>query len=119
MSFKQVLEKMSHRLEDVLGAVVIGDDGIIVERYVVEDQFDAELTSVEYVGGCRDIKRASESLESGEVEEVDIITEKMRMLLRSISPGYFIILMMGPGGSIGRGRYELKKASYELAPEFL
>ena len=119
MSFKEVLEKMSHRIDGVLGAVVIGEDGIIAERYVVDAAFDMELASVEYVGGCRDIKRASESLESGEVEEVDIITEKTRMLLRNISPGYFIILMMGPGGSIGKGRYELKKASYELAPEFL
>ncbi len=119
MSFKQVLEKMSNRLEGVLGAVVIGEDGIIVERHVVDSGFDAELASVEYVGGCRDIKRASESLESGEVEEVDIVTEKTRMLLRSISPGYFIILMLASGASIGKGRYELKKASYELAPEFL
>ena len=58
-------------------------------------------------------------LESGEVEELTVVTEKNSMLLRNVSPGYFIILMMGPGGSLGKGRYELKKASYELAPEFL
>ena len=119
MSFKEVLEKMGSRLDGVLGAVVIGDDGIIVERHVADPAFDAELAGVEYVGSCKDIRRATESLESGEVEEVSVVTEKTRILLRNISPGYYLILIMGPGGSLGKGRYELMKASYELAPEFL
>lgn len=119
MSFKSVLEQVGRRLDGVLGAVVIGEDGIIVERYIADPGFDTELASVEYVGGCKEIRRATESLESGDVEELAVVTEKNRMLLRNLSPGYFIILMMGPGGSLGKGRYELKKAAYELAAEFL
>jgi predicted regulator of Ras-like GTPase activity (Roadblock/LC7/MglB family) len=119
VSFKSVLEKMVRRLGGVLGAVVIGEDGIIVERHVVDPNFDTELAGVEYVGSCKDIRRATESLESGEVQEVAVVTEKTRMVLRSISPGYYIILVMSPEGSLGRGRFELKKASYDLAPEFL
>jgi predicted regulator of Ras-like GTPase activity (Roadblock/LC7/MglB family) len=71
------------------------------------------------VAGCRDLKRASESLEAGALEEVSIVSEKTIALLRTVSPGYFIILLMRPGQSLGRGRYEIKRASYELAPEFL
>ena len=119
MSFKSVLERMGRRLDGVLGAVVIGEDGIIVERYSADTAFDTELASVEYVGGSKDLMRAAASLESGEVEELSVVTEKNRVLLRNVSPGYFIILMMNPKGSLGKGRYELKKASYELAPEFL
>jgi len=119
MSFKGVLERVSRRLDGVLGAVVIGEDGIIVERHAVDPGFDTELAGVEYVGSCKDIRRATESLESGEVQEVAVVTEKTRMVLRNISPGYYIIIVMGPGGSLGRGRFELKKASYDLASEFL
>jgi len=110
---------MSRHLDGTLGAVVIGEDGIIVERHVADEGFDAELASVEYVGGCRDVRRAVEALEAGDLEEISVVTEKNKMLLRSVSPGYYLVLVMGVGGSIGRGRYELKKASYELAPEFL
>ena len=118
MSFKEVLNKVGS-LKGVRGAVVIGDDGIIVERNSVDPGFDTELASVEYVGSCRDIRRATEALESGELEEVAVLTEKYKLLLRTISPGYFLVLILGPEGSLGRGRFELKKASYELAPEFL
>lgn len=119
MSFKDVLDNVGRSFEGILGAVVIAEDGIIVERYTGDPAFDVELASVEYVGGCRDIRKAMESLESGDVEEVAVVTERHRMLLRTISPGYFLVLMLGPGASLGRGRYELKKASYALAPEFL
>ena len=119
MSFKSVLENIGGRLDGLLGTVVIGDDGIIVERNIVDPAFDTELASVEYIGGCKDISRAMESIEAGEIEEVAVVTEKNKMLLRGISPGYFIVLILAPGGSLGRGRYELKRASYELAPEFL
>lgn len=119
MSFKKVLEGMCRRTDGTLGAVVIGEDGIIVERHSTDEAYDTELASVEYVGSCRDIKRAMEALEAGDVEEVSVVTEKNRMLLRIVSPGYYIVLVLGAGGLIGRGRYELKKASYELAPEFI
>lgn len=119
MSFKNVLERMCRRLDGALGAVVIGEDGILVERHTADEAFDTELASVEYVGSCRDIRRAMDALEAGEVEEVSVTTEKNKMLLRSVSPGYFLILILGAGGLMGRGRYELKKASYELAPEFI
>ena len=119
MSFKSVLADVGRRIEGVLGVAVIGDDGIIVERCATDPDFDSELASLEYVASCRELKRASESLDSGALEEVTIVTEKTAALLRTISPGYFIILLMRPGQSLGRGRYEIKRASYELAPEFL
>lgn len=118
MSFKEVLDRMG-TLEGILGAVVIGEDGIIVERNSVDPDFDTELASVEYVGSCRDIHRAMESLETGEVEEVAVVTEKNKLLLRTISPGYFLVLFLTDRASLGKGRFVLKKASYELAPEFL
>ena len=118
MSFREVLDGMGS-LEGVLGAVVIGEDGIIVERNSVDSDFDTELVSVEYVGSCRDIRRAMESLETGEVEEVTVVTEKNTLLLRTVSPGYFLALFLAAGASLGKGRFVLKKASYELAPEFL
>ena len=118
MSFKEVLDRVG-KLEGALGAVVIGEDGIIVEGNSVDSDFDSELASVEYVGSCRDIHRAMESLEAGDVEEVMVVTEKNKLLLRTISPGYFLALFLGPDASLGKGRFVLKIASYDLAPEFL
>ena len=119
MSFNSVLEGIGRRIEGVLGVAVIGDDGIIVDRCATDPEFDSELASLEYVASCKDLKRASDSIEAGALEEVTVVSERATVLLRTISPGYFIILLMRPGQSLGRGRYEIKRASYELAPEFL
>jgi len=118
VSFKEVLNRVG-KLEGALGAVVIGDDGIIVERNSVDPGFDSELASVEYVGSCRDLHRAMESIEAGDVEEVTVVTDKNKFLLRTISPGYFLALFLSPDASLGKGRFVLKIASYDLAPEFL
>ena len=119
MSFKSVLEDIGRRIEGVLGVAVIGDDGIIVERCATDPDFDSELASLEFVASCKELKRASDSIESGALEEVTVVSEKTTVLLRTVSPGYFIVLLMRPGQSLGRGRYEMKRASYELAPEFM
>ena len=119
MSFSDVLEKIGERLEGVQGSVVIGDDGIVVERHVVDPEFDSELASVEVVGGCRDLKRAMERVEAGEVEEIALVTERSKVLIRTLSPGYYLVLLLTPESSLGRSRYELKKAAYALAPEFV
>ena len=119
MSFKSVLEDIAERQEGILAAVVIADDGIIVERQVVEEGYDVELASVEYVGSCRDIRKAMESIESGALQEVTVVAEKTAMVMRSISPGYFLLVIQRPESSLGKCRYLLKKASYELAPEFM
>ncbi len=119
MSFKSVLEDIGRRIEGVLGVAVIGDDGIIVERCATDPDFDSELASLEFVASCKELKRASDSIESGALEEVTVVLEKTTVLLRTVSPGYFIVLLMRPGQSLGRGRYEIKRASYELAPEFM
>ena len=42
----------------------------------------------------------------------------MRVLARMLSPEYYVVLTIGPGGNLGRGRYELRKAELRLAREF-
>ena len=119
MSFKSVLENITGRLEGVLGVMVIAEDGIIVERMESEGEFDTDLASVEFLGGCKSIRAATEAIAAGALSEITVISEKATILLRSISPGYYLLLMLGPGVAPGKPRFLLKKASYELATEFL
>lgn len=119
MGFKSVLESINNRLEGVLGVMVIAEDGIIVERQEGEGEFDTELASVEFLGGCKSIRAATEAIAAGALSEITVISEKATILLRAISPGYYLLLMLGPGISPGRPRFLIKKASYELASEFM
>ena len=70
MSFKSVLEGIGSRIEGVLGVAVVGDDGIIVDRCATDPDFYSELATVEYVASCRELTRASESLDAGALDMV-------------------------------------------------
>jgi predicted regulator of Ras-like GTPase activity (Roadblock/LC7/MglB family) len=118
MNFREVLERICNRVEGALGALIIAEDGIVVERHAASPAIDLDLAAVEFVGAGREIKRATESVDAGELEEM-IVTNRARVtVLRLIGPGYYLLLVMDPGGLLGRARYELRRAAIELADEF-
>jgi predicted regulator of Ras-like GTPase activity (Roadblock/LC7/MglB family) len=118
MNFREVLERVCSRVEGALGAVIIAEDGIVVERHILSAAADLDLASVEFVAAAREVKRASEAAQAGELEEMAIASEAWITLLRRVGPGYYLLLFMDPKGLLGRGRYELRRAAVELAPEF-
>ena len=94
------------------------EDGIVVERHAHDPALDLELASVEFVGAAREIKRATEAVEAGDLEEM-IVTNRGRItVLRRVAKDYYLMLVLGPAALLGRGRYELRKAAHELSGEF-
>jgi predicted regulator of Ras-like GTPase activity (Roadblock/LC7/MglB family) len=118
MNFREVLERICARVEGALGAVIIAEDGIAVERHAVDASIDLELACVEFMGAARDIRRATAAVDSGELDEMIVVNAGRLTLLRLIGPGYYLLLFMAPAGLVGRGRYELRRAAVELAGEF-
>lgn len=118
MNFGEVLERVCRRVEGAFGAVIIAADGIVVERHLVKPEIDLELASVEFAAGSQDLKRATADLQAGDLDEILVVNRKSATLMRSIGPGYYLMLIMDPAGVLGRGRFELKRAAYELAHEF-
>ena len=118
MNFREVLERISSRVQGALGALIIAEDGIVVERHVASDALDLELASVEFLGAGREMKRATESVQAGELEEMVVTNSGRITLLRRIGPGYYLLLLMDPTALQGRARFELRRAAIELANEF-
>ena len=119
MNFREELEKICGRVEGSLGAVIVAEDGILVERHAADPAFDLELASVEFVGAAREMRRATLAVDSGELDEL-LVTNRDRLgLLRLIGPGYYLLLFAAPTALVGRGRYELRRAAHVLANEFV
>lgn len=118
MNFREELEKIGTRVPGALGVVIIAEDGIVVERHAIDPDLDLELASVEFAGAAREIRRASLSVESGELDEMLVCCRERLAVLRNIGPGYYLLLFMAPTSLIGRGRYELRRAAHALANEF-
>ena len=119
MTFRERLERICARVEGALGAVLIAEDGIVVERHVADPSLDLELASVEIVGAAREIRRATTAIDAGELQELIVTNTGRLAVLRLVGPGYYLLLHLAPTALVGRGRYELRREAHELASEFV
>ena len=118
MSFTEVLKEAVERVNGAVSAMIIGADGISVEEYTREKLVDLTDLSAEASTMIRDIGLAAENLNLGEAREFSIISDTCGIIMRRITPEYYLALVIKPDGNYGKGRYILKTAIPKLEAEF-
>ncbi len=118
--FKEPLERMIERTDGSIGALIMGTDGIAVEKVMTEEGRDANLdvAAAEFTSLVRNAQRAGGDTGLGNLRELVISCEQTVIVMRLVSREYFIVLALRQDGNLGRGRFELRKAELELAREF-
>lgn len=109
MDFREILKELVKRSDGASAAVLMGFDGIAIEEYSKEDSdSDIQLSGIEYSTILKEMKRASDVLDGGELAEVSVITAKGMVIVRCISDEYFLMLNMTSDGNLGKARYMMK-----------
>jgi len=118
--FRELLETILERTEGSLGALIMGTDGIAVEKVLGEAGKDANLdiATAEFTSLIRGAQRAGTDLGLGNLRELVVSFDDSTFLMRLLSRDYFVVLVMTSEGNLGRGRFELRKAELQLAKEF-
>jgi predicted regulator of Ras-like GTPase activity (Roadblock/LC7/MglB family) len=118
--FKEPLENMIERTDGCIGALIMGTDGIAVEKVLTEEGRDANLdvAAAEFTTLVRNAQRTGVDTGLGNLRELVVACEETVIVMRLVSREYFIVLALRPDGNLGRGRFELRKAELELAREF-
>jgi predicted regulator of Ras-like GTPase activity (Roadblock/LC7/MglB family) len=118
--FKQALENIMERTEGSLGALIMGMDGIAVERLLRDEGQEANLdvAAAEFTSLVRSSQKAGKDTGLGELRELMISLESAVVIMRLIGREYFVVLAISPDGNLGRGRFELRKAELQLGKEF-
>ncbi|CAN5161660.1 MAG: roadblock/LC7 domain-containing protein [Pyrinomonadaceae bacterium] len=121
MVFKDILKQTLERTEGALGALIMGMDGIAVEKYLLDAGRDANLdvAAAEFNQLLRNAQRAGKTMGYGALNEMVVSLDNMKFVMRLLSAEYFIVLAIEPDGNLGRGRFELRKAELDLAREFV
>jgi predicted regulator of Ras-like GTPase activity (Roadblock/LC7/MglB family) len=119
--FKELLESILERTEGSLGALIMGTDGIAVEKVLAEAGHDANLdiAAAEFTSLVRGAQRAGTDLGLGNLKELVVSLDGSTILMRLLSREYFVVLALNPDGNLGRGRFELRKAELLLSKEFV
>ncbi|MCP4197437.1 MAG: hypothetical protein GY762_09850 [Proteobacteria bacterium] len=112
--FMNKLENAVGEIKGCEAAILMGFDGIPVDSFEVDKKVDIETVGMELSVVLKEVRKAAELLEAGKAEEMTVRTEKMSTVLRVVNDGYFLAMMLSPGGNLGKAKYSLRI----LAPYF-
>lgn len=118
--FKELLETIIERTDGSLGALIMGTDGIAVEKVLGEAGKEANLdvAAAEFTSLVRGAQRAGSDTGVGNLHELVVSLDGAIVVMRLLSRDYFVLLALAPDGNLGRGRFELRKAELEMAGQF-
>ena len=114
--FKDVLLGIRDRVDGTLAVSIIGLDGIAVET-VREGAVPLDVMGAEFGGFIKSIRLSNTELNTGDVLQFSLVTEKYIAFLSAVTVDYFVLLVMRPDGNYGRARFELDKAKHLLRDE--
>ena len=118
--FGELLESITGKVEGTIGALVMGMDGISVEKCSPgESANNIESLAAEYTPLLRASSTASQDIGQGPLEELIVSTDSNIIAIRMITAEYFLLLLLNKDGNIGRARFELRKAKQALVKEFV
>lgn len=119
--FREVLQNILDRTEGCKGLLIMGFDGIAVEKVWREDSADGnyDIAVAEYTSLVRSAKQKNNDTGLGSLREMTVTTENELFVLRLVSDEYFLAMILSEDGNFGRGRYELRRAELLLENEFV
>jgi predicted regulator of Ras-like GTPase activity (Roadblock/LC7/MglB family) len=111
---RAVLERLQHTIAGTKAIVIVGANGVIVEQVTADPTVDMEMFVAEFATLLRIARRTSEDTGVGDLSEHILISDKAVTIARHISADRFLILVSQIQDQLGRARYEIKQAAWEL-----
>jgi predicted regulator of Ras-like GTPase activity (Roadblock/LC7/MglB family) len=108
--FLEKLNTISNRIDGALALSLVAKDGIAVESVSSDPDLDLEVLAAEMVAQARSISDNHRELEVGEVQQLAVTTDRLTLMVSSVAKDYYLLLVLGPEGSYGRARFELRRA---------
>lgn len=116
--FREVLRALADRVEGTLAVSLIGLDGIAIET-VSYDSVPLEAMGAEFGGFIKSVRVTNTELDTGEVLQFSLVTEKYIAFLSAVTSEYYVLLVLRPDGNYGRARFELARAKHLLRDELV
>jgi predicted regulator of Ras-like GTPase activity (Roadblock/LC7/MglB family) len=116
--FKEVLQGIRDRVEGALAVSLIGLDGIAIDS-IKDDAVALDVMGAEFGGFVKSVRLSNTDLDTGDVLQFALVTEKFITFLSAVTPEYYVLLVLRPDGNYGRARFELAKAKHLLRDELI
>jgi predicted regulator of Ras-like GTPase activity (Roadblock/LC7/MglB family) len=118
-TFGDTLKQVAARVPETQLLIVMGTDGIPIEKLVVHSAPNLDAVAAEYTSLLKSGVAVAGDTGLGQLKELSVVTEKMIALLVAITPEYFLFAGLAPGALMGRARFALRVAGIALEREFV
>jgi len=112
--FGEHLQSIVSRMQGVVGVTLMGFDGIAIESVSGKASGDWQSSSIEMGSIASQLQRISESMGTGEVEELVVQTGVLTTVLRPLTSEYFVAVILTSGSNTGKARYLLRLVGPKL-----
>ena len=118
-AFAERLARIAGRVEAARAVSLVGADGIPVETWGSAEGISFETLAAEMAGLAKAARSAGGAAGAGLVREVAIVADGAITILSRVTAEYYLLLLLGREGNLGRGRFELRKAAADLEKELV
>ncbi|MEM6457288.1 MAG: roadblock/LC7 domain-containing protein [Acidobacteriota bacterium] len=108
--FVERLQQVADRIEGAEALALVAKDGIPVESVHMTGAHDIELLAAELMSQVRAMSQNHEELDVGAVRHLTVTTERALLVISALTTDYYLMLAANAATSIGRARYELRRA---------
>jgi hypothetical protein len=112
--FRESIETLLNKIEGGVACVIMGFDGITLDTYSKTGSPgaagvpDIQTLSMEFAHLIAQARRTLESVDAGTLEEFTLRTDRLTLVVRLLTPEYFLACAILPAGSLGRARYLMR-----------
>jgi predicted regulator of Ras-like GTPase activity (Roadblock/LC7/MglB family) len=117
--FLERLSSISGRIEGAVALSLVDRDGIPVESVALAPDLDLETVAAEMINQVRAISAQKQELSVGEVRQVTVAGDRTCFVVSTVGDGYYLLLLLKPEASLGRARFELKRATLLFEDDLL
>jgi len=123
MSFASILQEIVDECGGGLAAALMGADGIPIDQVEASGEVseslsdEVEVLGVEFGRILDELRKASDSVAGGALEEVSIRLANFWVLMRVVDEETYLVLAVGPDGNAGKARFLMRRQLMALREE--
>ena len=130
MNFEAVLRTIVEECGGGIGAALMGNDGIPIEEFTASkapggspsgdfgQPVEVATAGVEFGRVLMDIRRASDALGGGPLEETIIRVKGFMLVFQPVDDENFLVLALARDGNLGKARYLIRRQVHAIRQEF-
>ena len=123
MNFASILQEIVDECGGGMAAALMGADGIPIEQVEASGEGggalsdDVDVLGVEFGRILDEMRKASDAVGGGALEEVSVRLSNFWVLMRMVDEETYLVLAIEPDGNMGKARFLMRRQLMALRDE--